>query len=139
MPGNKSDVIKDADNQIKIILQKNIREIRKEKKVTQQMIADALGIKRETYSNYECRTLPPHYLLLSLAKIYNVSPEVFYKTDLDASTLFVANTNNEIYGESRFIDLSDNEKLLLMKYRMLNNSDKEEIAKAIAEKIENNK
>ena len=136
MPGSKSDVIKNADNEIKEILQKNIRNIRKEKKITQQMLSEALGIKRETYSNYECRTLPPQYLILRLAKIYNVTPDVFYRIDLDPSAIFVANTNSEVYGERYFIDLTDSEKLLLMKFRQLNSSDQQELSDYISKKLE---
>ena len=136
MPGSKSDVIKNADNEIKEILQKNIRKIRKEKKITQQMLSEALGIKRETYSNYECRTLPPQYLILRLAKIYNVTPDVFYRIDLDTSTMFTANTNNDIYGESSFVDLTDSEKLLLMKFRQLNKADQKEISEFISDKLD---
>lgn len=135
MPGKKSIVIKDADEQVKELLQKNIISLRKAKGLTQQQLAEVLGIGRETYSNYECRTLPPQYLIYTLAKIYNVTPDVFYKEDVDCSTLFFENNNRDIYGESRFEDLTDCEKLMVMKFRLLNAKDKEDVSEFIKEKL----
>lgn len=135
MPGKKSNVIKDADEQVKTLLQKNIISLRKAKGLTQQQLAEVLGIGRETYSNYECRTLPPQYLIYTLAKIYNVTPDVFYKEDVDCSTLFFENNNRDIYGESRFEDLTDCEKLMVMKFRLLNAKDKEDVSEFIKEKL----
>ena len=135
MPGKKSNVIREADEEVKELLQKNIIKLRKQKGLTQQQLAEVLGISRETYSNYECRTLPPQYLIYTLAKIYNVTPDVFYKEDVDSSTLFFANNNSSIYGESRFEDLTDFEKLMVMKFRLLNAKDKDEVAEFIKEKL----
>lgn len=136
MPGKKSAVIRDADEAVKEVLQHNIITLRKKKGLTQQQLADTLGISRETYSNYEVRTLPPQYLIYMLSKIYNVSPDVFYRENFEESVIILENTNENIYGESRFIDLTDYEKLMLMRFRLLNAKDKEDIVEQIRKKIE---
>ncbi|MBR3150306.1 MAG: helix-turn-helix transcriptional regulator [Eubacterium sp.] len=131
MPGKKSETIKKCESELKKVLQHNIAEIRYNRKVTQHTISKALGISRETYSNYENRTIPPQYLIYQLAKVYNVSPSVFYDENLDVEKLFVENDNSEIYGENSFIDLSDDEKLFVMKIRQLNKKDREKLLKEI--------
>lgn len=136
MPGKKSQIIRDADNEVKAILQENIIKVRNSKKVTQLTVAQALGISRETYSNYEVRTLPPQYLIFRLAKIYNITPDVFYRTNLEVDKLFVENDNDRIYGESAFCDLTDAEKLLVMRMRQLNKKDKDEVNKFIQQKLD---
>lgn len=51
-----------------------IREIREDKSLTQQNIADLLHISQRTYSDYESgRTRIPIDSLLKLAKYYDVS------------------------------------------------------------------
>ena len=136
MPGKKSDFIKEADEQVKAILQENIKKVRKQRKVTQLALSEALGISRETYSNYEVRTLPPQYLLFKLAQIYNVTPDVFYRENLDAERLFAENDNSDIYGESSFCDLTDYEKILIMKIRQLNRKDKDDVSDFVKEKLD---
>ncbi len=135
MPYKMSDPVRKEEKRLKRILQSNLVAIRKSKNLTQAMMAEALGISRETYSNYEGRTIPPHFVISKLAKVYNVSPGVFYSENLNVTTLFVENDNDTIYGESRFTDLTDFEKLTLMKFRQLNKSDKEKISKMIDEKL----
>ena len=134
MPGKKSDFIRIADNEAKVILQRNIKLLRKEHGLTQQMVADALNIKRETYCNYENRTLPPHFLIISLAKIYNVSPDTFYKSDLKTDILYVK-TKSGFFDDEHFDELTDSEKSLIMKYRQLSKSEKVEISELIEKKL----
>ncbi len=53
---------------------KRVRELREDKDLKQQQIADLLFINRRTYSSYETgiRTMSPE-ILIHLAKIHNTS------------------------------------------------------------------
>lgn len=51
-----------------------LRELRKEKKLKQQAVADAIGLNRSTYANYEGeRREADHVTLMKLADFYDVS------------------------------------------------------------------
>ena len=52
---------------------------------TQQQIADAIGISREAYSNYEtCRRFPRPEALLKISKYYCLTvDEIFFNDDCD--------------------------------------------------------
>lgn len=53
-----------------------LREIREEKELTQQIVANSIGIKREQYRRYENGiNLLPITHLISLAKFYQVSSD----------------------------------------------------------------
>ncbi len=56
------------------LIYKNIRDLREDNDLTQNSIADKLGISQRAYSYYENgqRTLTPE-ILIGLSKIYNVS------------------------------------------------------------------
>lgn len=59
---------------VMIMIYKRVRELREDKDLTQQQIADLLFINRRTYSSYETgvRTITPE-ILIQLAKIHNTS------------------------------------------------------------------
>lgn len=52
---------------------------------TQQQTADAIGISREAYSNYEtCRRFPRPEALLKISKYYCLTvDEIFFNDDCD--------------------------------------------------------
>ena len=51
-----------------------LREIRNERNMTQAQVADALGINRSTYANYECeRREVDHLTLVKLADLFGVT------------------------------------------------------------------
>lgn len=54
-------------------LSDNLRILRNKKGHTQSMVADSLGIARSRYERYEDGTEPPLYLLLKMARFYNVT------------------------------------------------------------------
>lgn len=132
MPGKKSEIIKKFDKQAKNLIQPNIVKIRNKNGLSQQLVADALGITRGTYSNYESRTLPPQYLIIRLAEIYKVSPDVFYKADDD---IVEVSCDEKSFGDSMLSELSDREKLIIMRFRQLSSSDKEDVATMINNKL----
>ncbi len=51
-----------------------IKEIRKERKLTQKQVADGIGIAEQAYQRYEYgRTVPSALILIALADYFNVS------------------------------------------------------------------
>ncbi len=135
MSAAKSNTVKQSEDAVRMILQENLIKLRNEKKLTQKQVAEALNISRNAYASYETRTVPPHFLIVLLSKMYAVSPSVFYEKDLNTKLIFAQNNDN-VYGESKFADLSDREKLLLLKYRQLNTKDKNEVNEMISQKLE---
>lgn len=53
-----------------------LKELRKEKGLTQQQVADAVGKRREVYRRYECGLRPlKTELLIALSEVYDVSTD----------------------------------------------------------------
>lgn len=64
------------------IFGKRLREVRKSKKITQQELADRLGIKRNTYSDWENgKTDPSFEILVKLADLFDVSLDWLFGRD----------------------------------------------------------
>ena len=110
-----------------MIFKEKIRIMRKELNITQQQIADILGIERSAYSYYETgKSQPPMEKLIMLSKIFNctldeltcnVSPEHKFKDE------------KSIYSNISFVSLSKDEKSLVISYRALSESNKKECMK----------
>ena len=66
-------------------INKRIATYRKLAGYTQQTAADALGIKKNTYARMELHGNPTPDMLVSLAKLYNISPNlILFGTDAAA-------------------------------------------------------
>lgn len=52
---------------------RRVLQLREDSGLTQQQMADRLGVSRDTYSKYEARSLLPHYLVADFARICGVS------------------------------------------------------------------
>lgn len=64
------------------IFGKRLREVRKSKKITQQELADRLGIKRNTYSDWENgKTEPTFEILVKLADLFDISLDWLFGRD----------------------------------------------------------
>lgn len=65
-----------------IMLGKRLKQIRKEKKITQEEISVYLGVKRQTYSAYEREvSIPDSLTLKKLADYFGVSTDYFFQDD----------------------------------------------------------
>lgn len=91
------------------IFAKRLKMLRLEKKLTQQTIADFLGVRRSTYGEYErAKIVPPYDKIEKLANYFNVSVD-----------WIVGNTNFKTYDEKYDIkdaglpDISQDLKLIL--------------------------
>ena len=81
-------------------ISKNLKKLRLQKKLTQEQVADALGVSSQTVSRWECNTTYPDIMLLPeiaaydnyaqrLASVYEIThkPEDFFKADTEFNRL----------------------------------------------------
>lgn len=108
--------------------------------MSQRQIADVLDVDRSTYTYYETnKTNPSISLLLKLAKLYGVTVDELLGNqsalrfnDVDTIIEFDDDEDGATPEEvMRFSELSDDEKMLILKYRLL--EDKSEIMKFLDE------
>ena len=58
---------------------KKIKELRKEKNITQKQLAEILQVTKSTIGNYEInRIRPSHEILLAIAEYFDVSLDELY-------------------------------------------------------------
>ncbi len=112
-----------------------LRTIRQEHRLTQQELANVLGMDRTTYTYYESgKTAPSAANLVKLAKIYNVT----------VGYLLGVEDNHPERIRSALVKLSSSvdpisqlpreERALLMNFRLLDEKDREEIVQLIKER-----
>lgn len=118
-----------------------LRSLRIKCKLTQNKVAEILGIDRSTYSYYELGKINPDVrTILHLAKIYGVDyteildPEAEaicadYKKNLDKNVSDFSNASDEDYLDSQ-------EKVLLVRLRLLSRSARDEVAKMVSNKLQ---
>lgn len=123
----------------------NLREIRHKNKLTQQHLADCLGLTRSAYCSYETgRRTPDLETIIKLSKFYRIPAEQF----LGENTENIADTGVQ-YGEHpdmQFLSqLSAKEIDLVVNYRISSEADKKALlntskaTKAAAIALMNNK
>ncbi len=111
------------------MLPENLRILRKSFKLTQQEVADILGIDRSTYTFYEAgKSNPPKESLVKLCDIYNVTVGYLLGVEKNCPELKVANRSDRIDEISDGLnEISRNEKFLIMAYRSLDSDKKEQL------------
>ncbi|MGN1420807.1 MAG: helix-turn-helix transcriptional regulator [Eubacterium sp.] len=119
-------------------LSERLKYYRKAAKLTQQQVADALGIQRSAYAYYEIdKTSPKLPTLSNIAKLYNISIDQLVN-DEDFDTLM---SNRQKYdtevtaGErllnDSFNDLSPLEKSIVLKLRVMSAEERRKIVKEL--------
>ncbi|WP_010245887.1 helix-turn-helix domain-containing protein [Acetivibrio cellulolyticus] len=105
------------------LMSQRIKQLREENKINQHQLAEILGVKNQTISNYEAGEREPSYgVLLKLADYFNVSTDFLLgrtnisHSDLGQKTEYLlehdaySDTLQEIFNEYyKFIDLVDKE------------------------------
>lgn len=67
------------------IFSQNLRKLRMDKKLTQEQLANMLGVSSQSVSRWECgNTLPDVMLLPQIARLYGVTVDDLYKEDAQA-------------------------------------------------------
>lgn len=106
-----------------------LKALRREKGVTSQVVADAIGIKSATYRRYEIDTKPRDEVYVALADYFGVSVDYLMSGKDHAGALTAA--DSEEYKTVSAAGLTTDEALLLRKLRTLSSSDFEEVMKFI--------
>ena len=110
------------------MLADNLRILRKNFKLTQQEVADILGIDRSTYTFYEAgKSTPSKENIVKLCDIFNVTVGYLFGVEKNCPELKVANRSDVVEEKlDGFNEISRNEKFILMAYRSLNSQKKEQ-------------
>lgn len=138
------------------LLSKRLKELRKMHNYTQDYVASALGIIRQTYSHYETGTrIPNTETLYKLSGIYDVSFEdlVQLAISVDRNEIFempaMTSSSKELSEFLEYFNKPNNkkkyqyntniEKELLYYFQQISDEDKREIIEFIKVKIKNKK
>ena len=112
-----------------------LRTIRLEHRLTQQELADVLGLDRTSYTYYETgKTSPSAVNIIKLAKIYNVTVGYLLGVEENHPERMRGGLVTLSSGVDPISQLPREERALLMNYRLLNKEDKAEIARIIRER-----
>ncbi|WP_018249756.1 helix-turn-helix domain-containing protein [Orenia marismortui] len=120
------------------MFKKRIRQLRKENKLTQQQLADKIGVGRATIAGYETKGKEPGYdTLTKLAEIFDVSVDYLLgRTDIKKAVPSSPKIPDDVQKllsdeENRFIaDLLQKEEIQ-MYLREARGASKEDLATAI--------
>lgn len=109
-------------------LSATLKEYRNKAGLTQQELADILGIKRSAYAYYEIgKTTPNIQTLIDIAKIYKISLDSLIS---DKRLELSDSTSDEFQGvrvDDAFNELSDLEKAMVFKFRLMSAKEKKEL------------
>lgn len=122
-------------------LKNNLLTLRKTNNMTQQQLADLLGIERSTYTSWEAgRSLPKPAQFVKLSEIYNVSFEFLTESIYQHKLVVNSPLKNpyRVYGDSFVSELNDYERTIILKLRMMNSNDKKSVEEFIESITKNN-
>jgi transcriptional regulator with XRE-family HTH domain len=110
-----------------------LKSYRKKMGLTQGQVADLIGKKRSAYSYYETGVSePPLYALKILADVYNTTAdELLSPLESCASGRQDYSFSDEKGVDEKFNDLSDYEKIIVLRFRLMNAKQKSEFISAI--------
>ena len=118
-------------------LAQNLFKLRKSMGLTQQQVADAVGIKRSTYAYYERGTTPTLEVIEKLAKVFNVTASyLMFPEEQMNNEGYGLNSGNGYTPKFDFITLSDSEQAFLLKYRLLNDTGKNQLLNKLDELLD---
>lgn len=126
-----------------------LKYYRKTLGLTQEQVANAIGVNRSTYTYYERGSSSPNIeTLMLISKVFNVDPydlinnnessEIsFAQPEPDYRNVFYKDLDNE--EDMSFSLLSKNEKELLCYFRVLSASQQDEVLSSMSERCEKKK
>ena len=119
-----------------MMLNQRLKHFRTSSGLTQQQVADVLGLDRSTYAYYESgKTTPDIKSVNKLLKIFNIS---YYELmeEPDPTTLTVsdpdAESDREDVDKIRIYDLSKMEKRLITYFRVLSSNQQKDLLESIS-------
>jgi len=113
-------------------LSNKLKFYRKSMNLTQQQVADALGIQRCAYAYYESgKSSPKLPVLKMIAKLFNVSIDILLDNDIAVPDVMRLNSDNDYLQkwipDDKFNQLSDFEQNVLLRIRLMSADDKEKL------------
>lgn len=109
-----------------MVFGERLRMLRKQARLTQQDVAEALRIHRTTYTRYEAGTVAPDQQgLVQLAEMFGVTVDYLLGRETDSGSSALSE------GEADGLDLSLQEKWLLQMYRQLTYAEQQELQKQL--------
>ncbi len=120
---------KDFNNSLQI--GENLKKFRKACALSQQQVADAVGIERSSYTCYETgKSLPPIPTAVKLARVFGVSLDDLVSSSNDSFLQGkVADSQPDVYEVDsilpveNFQNLTKNEKELVIHFRLMKYED----------------
>lgn len=123
------------ENSQNTALGKKLLSLRKEFKMTQDDVANILGMSRTSFSKYENgNTNPPLPVLRKLADIYNVGLEYLIfdeNTTIRVNDSSEEDENSAEFAFSRITELRPIEKEIVGKFRTLSDEEKKDFIKML--------
>ncbi len=122
---------------INYLIRTRIIIYRKKKGLTQNEVADAIGMKRSTYSYYESKATKytPEFLR-SVAKVLGVSPNVFdINAIVDNESMVIPVLENEFSSVPEPFTATGNEQKLIKIFRLLTPEQKAEFMNSMLETL----
>ena len=117
-------------------LMKNLKRLRKEHKLTQDEVSVLISKERSSIAKYETgKIVPPLSILASFAKLYNVTVDELCGMSPPSKPVVVKSNSDDNSNSVTFAQLSKQEQLMILKIRMMNNEDKDELLNSINIKI----
>lgn len=114
------------------MLAKRLKELRIRNGLSQQQLADVLGLCRSAYSNYELgRRKPDFSMIKKLATFYRLPLDVFDDT---ASIDLCDDSDFQGDAPQYLSELSKSEKELIVRFRLLDSTEKRELLKDLKNK-----
>ena len=117
------------------MVHRQLKIIRKQNELSQQQVADLLGISRSAYCGYETgRRSPDVATIIKLSEFYRLPLDKFFEKRIPAEYVY----DDDYYegqADIRYLSqLSKEERDLIVKFRMLDDEKKQEFFKLIIDK-----
>lgn len=122
-----------GEKPVKVLLNERLRAMRQACRLTQQQVADALGLDRSTYTYYECgRSQPNLDILSNICDIFNISlGELLELNGLPYAVDDSGNTSVPEAANEKLNGLSNEEQNLILAFRRLPAKQRKDIVTSI--------
>ena len=117
-----------------MLLNQRLKHFRTMSGLTQQQVADVLGLDRSTYAYYESgKTTPDIKSVNKLLKIFNISYyELMDETDPTTVSVSDPSVSDNDEDKLHIFDLSKSEKKLVIYFRVLSPNQQKDLLKSIS-------
>ena len=117
-----------------MLLNQRLKHFRTMSGLTQQQVADVLGLDRSTYAYYESgKTTPDIKSVNKLLKIFNISYyELMDETDPTTVSVSDPSVSDNDEDKLHIFDLSKSEKKLVIYFRVLSPNQQKELLKSLS-------